>query len=74
MISDTNKNNQKPNKAEEPLVSYNAENIDKTETELHPILIKLLEESKKQADSGQLISHDEALRRISEKIQSLKLK
>jgi hypothetical protein len=49
------------------------ETSSKTITEeLHPVLIKLLEKAAQEASEGKFISHEEAMRRIKEKIASLK--
>ena len=75
MSNNSNKNKENPDfySLEEPAVAYNA--TPKTEvedSEMHPILIKLLEKGIKEANEGKLISHEEAMRRIKIKIQSLK--
>lgn len=43
-----------------------------TTEELHPVLVKLLEKATQEANEGKFISHEEAMRRIKEKIASLK--
>ena len=75
MSINSNKNKENPDfyNLEEPAVAYNV--TPKTEvedSEMHPILIKLLEKGIKEANEGKLISHEEAMRRIKIKIQSLK--
>ena len=75
MSINSNKNKENPDfySLEEPAVAYNV--TPKTEvndSEMHPVLIKLLEKGIKEANEGKLISHEEAMRRIKLKIQSLK--
>lgn len=60
------------NKVEEPATEYSTENKVYNDSHLHPILIKLLEESIREADEGKLISHEEVMRRTREKISFLK--
>jgi|JFJP01.1.fsa_nt_gi hypothetical protein len=60
------------NKVEEPITEYSTENKVVEDSHLHPILIKLLEESVKEADEGKLIYHDEVMRRTREKFSFLK--
>ena len=43
-----------------------------TSEEIHPILIQLLEKSIQEVKDGKTITHEEAMRRINAKIQSLK--
>ena len=43
-----------------------------TTEELHPVLVKLLEKSIQEANEGKLIPHEEVMKRIKEKISSLK--
>ena len=60
-------------KVEEPSETYEltSKNED-IEQKLHPILVKLLEKSIKQADEGKLISHEEVKRLTREKYPFLK--
>jgi hypothetical protein len=64
--------NKQINKVEEPITEYNVEkNVDQEE-ELHPVLVKLLEKSIKNHEEGNVISHEEAMRRIKERYPFLK--
>ena len=74
MGDNSNKNDKKLdlNKVEEPITEYSTENKVDNDSNLHPILIKLLEESIREADEGKLISHDEVMRRTREKFSFLK--
>ena len=74
MSDNSNKNdkNLDLNKVEEPITEYLTENKVDNDSNLHPILIKLLEESIREADEGKLISHDEVMRRTREKFSFLK--
>lgn len=61
------------NKVNEPSETYEATSQSETTSdELHPILIQLLEKSKKNHLEGRTLSHEEAMKRINEKIKSLK--
>jgi len=60
------------NKIGEPVTDYNLGEKSVDQEELHPVLIKLLEKSIKEADEGKLISHEEAMRRIKERYPFLK--
>lgn len=60
------------NKVEEPITDYNVEKNAVQEEELHPVLVKLLEKSIKNHEEGNVISHDEALKRIKERYPFLK--
>ena len=73
-MDNSNKDQKKPDlhKVEEPITEYSLENNVVDDSELHPILIQLLEKSIKQAEAGEVFSHEEAMRRINEKIRSLK--
>ena len=46
--------------------------VEITSEELHPDLLKLLEKSIQEADEGKLIPHEEVMKRMKEKISSLK--
>lgn len=64
--------NKQINKVEELITEYNVEkNVDQEE-ELHPVLVKLLEKSIKNHEEGNVISHEEAMRRIKERYPFLK--
>lgn len=66
-----NKNDK--NKVEEPNVVYEVpSNNDIASDDLHPVLLKLLEKSIKQADEGKLIPHDEVMKAMKEKFPFLK--
>ena len=60
------------NKVEEPITEYNVEKNAFQEEELHPVLVKLLEKSIKNHKEGNVISHEEAMRRIKERYPFLK--
>ncbi len=68
-MSKKNKNheNKNINKVEEPIAEYNVDKNAVQEEELHPVLVKLLEKSIKNHKEGNVISHEEALRRIKER-------
>lgn len=61
----------KKNIAKEPFQVY--ETIPNVSNEeLDPVLLKLIEKSIQESKEGKVISHEEAMRRIKEKIASLK--
>jgi hypothetical protein len=60
------------NKVEEPITEYSTKHTVDEDSHLNPILIKLLEQSVKEADEGKLISHEEVMRRTKEKFSYLK--
>jgi hypothetical protein len=64
--------NKNINKVEEPIVEYNVEKNAVQKEELHPVLVKLLEKSIKNHEEGNVISHDDAMRRIKERYPFLK--
>lgn len=73
MSEDSNKKDKKLdlNKVEEPATEYSLEK--KTDdSELHPILVQLLEKSKKQHEQGLSFSHEEAMQKIKSKLPFLK--
>jgi hypothetical protein len=64
-------NSKKKNIAKEPSQVY--ETIPNVSNEdLDPVLLKLLEKAIQESKEGKVISHEEAMRRIKEKIASLK--
>jgi hypothetical protein len=64
-------NSKKKNIAKEPSQVY--ETIPNVSNEdLDPVLLKLIEKSIQESKEGKVISHEEAMRRIKEKIASLK--
>ena len=64
-------NAKKKNIAKEPSQVY--ETIPNVSNEeLDPVLLKLIEKSIQESKEGKVISHEEAMRRIKEKIASLK--
>jgi hypothetical protein len=67
-----NHENKNINKVEEPITEYNVEKDIVQEEELHPVLVKLLEKSIKNHNEGNVISHEEAMRRIKERYPFLK--
>lgn len=73
MSEDSNKKYKKLdlNKVEEPVTEYSLEK--KTDdSELHPVLVQLLEKSKKQHEQGLSFSHEEAMQKIKSKLPFLK--
>lgn len=70
--SKPNEENIHINKVGEPVTDYNLGEKSVEQEELHPVLIKLLEKSIKEANEGKLISHEEAMRRIKERYPFLK--
>lgn len=63
----------KKNIAQEPPAVYKKTvEIEMTSEELHPVLVKLLEQSILEADGGKLNPHDEVMKRMKEKIAILK--
>lgn len=66
------KKEEKINKVEEPITTYESNSTSENEIELHPVLEQLLEKSIKQADEGKLISHDDVMRKVKEKYPFLK--
>ena len=64
--------NKQINKVEEPTTDYNVEKNAVQEEELHPVLVILLEKSIKNHEEGNVISHEEAMRRIKERYPFLK--
>jgi hypothetical protein len=62
----------KKNIANEPSEIYETVPNEKNSEELHPVLEQLLEKSIQESKEGKVISHEEAMRRIKEKIASLK--
>lgn len=64
-------NSKKKNIAKEPSQVYGTiPNV--SNEELDPVLLKLIEKSIQESKEGKVISHEEAMRRIKEKIASLK--
>ena len=62
----------KKNIANEPSEIYETVPNEKKSEELHPVLEQLLEKSIQESKEGKVISHEEAMRRIKEKIAFLK--
>lgn len=60
------------NKVEEPSIEYNLEKKITDDSKLHPILVQLIEKSKKNHEEGNVFSHEEAMRRIKLKYPFLK--
>jgi|688.fasta_scaffold41613_3 hypothetical protein len=64
-------NSKKKNIAKEPSQVYETiPNVSNEELDL--VLLKLLEKAIQESKEGKVISHEEAMRRIKEKIASLK--
>ena len=74
MSEDSNKKDKKLdlNKVEEPATEYSLEKKTTDDSELHPVLVQLLEKSIKQAEAGQVIPHDEVMKRMKERFPFLK--
>lgn len=73
MSEDSNKKDKKLdfNKVEEPATEYSLEK--KTDdSELHPVLVQLLEKSIKEADEGKTFTHEEVMRMTKERYPFLK--
>ena len=66
------KKEDKINKVEEPNTAYEINSTSESDTEMHPILMQLLEKSIKEAEEGKLIPHDEVMKRVKEKFSFLK--
>ena len=70
MSNNSNKNKENPDfySLEEPAVAYNV--TPKTEvedSEMHPILIKLLEKAMQESKDGLGIPHEEVMKMVKEK-------
>jgi hypothetical protein len=63
--SDTSKNKQI--KVEEPNVVYNNHTVSENETELHPVLIQMLEIGLKQIELGQTKPHEQVMAEMKKK-------
>ena len=66
------KKDDKISKAEEPNTAYEINSTSENETELHPVLVQLLEKSIKDIEKGNGISNEEMQRRIKLKYPFLK--
>ena len=68
MSEDSNKKDKKLdlNKVEEPMVEYNSEKKYAT-IEEHPLFIKVIEKSMKEADEGKGSTTEEVMQRVREK-------
>lgn len=73
MSEDSNKKDKKSglNKVEEPITEY-LKNKVADDSELHPILIKLIEKSKQDLKEGKGIPHEVVMRNLKEKYPFLK--
>lgn len=61
------------NQANEPTEKYEViENSDVSDEEIHPVLRQLLEKAKCEADAGLGIPHEDAMKKIKEKLRSLR--
>ena len=66
-------NSKNKNTLNEPSEVYQpTSNVEATSEELHPVLSKLLEKSKKEYEEGNFFSHDEARQIIKSKFSFLK--
>ena len=74
MSEDSNKNDKKLdlNKVEEPTTDYSLEKIETDDSQLHPVLIQLLQKSIKEADEGKTYTHEEVMRITKKKYPFLK--
>ena len=66
------KKEDKINKVGEPNTAYEINSTSENETELHPVLVQLLEKSIKDIEKGNGISNEEMQRRIKLKYPFLK--
>jgi len=64
----------KQDAVQEPEASYGIENnsISNNPEELHPILVKLIEQSKAESQAGMGIPHEEVMRRVKLRYPFLK--
>ena len=64
----------KLNIVQEPAIEYKTEEKSSSEfsEELHPILVKLIEKSKKNHEEGNVFSHEEVKRKVKLKYPFLK--
>ncbi len=66
-------NSKKKNSVEEPAAVYEVTpNNEATTEKLHPVLIQLIEKSKREIAEGKGIPHEEAMKRIKLKFPFLK--
>lgn len=74
MSDDSNKKDKKLdlNKVEEPSTDYSLEKMATDDSELHPVLIQLLEKSIKEADEGKGFTTEEVMKRVREKYPFLR--
>jgi hypothetical protein len=65
---------EKMNFVQEPAAIYKAENdsISNNPEELHPILVKLIEQCKAESEAGMGIPHEEVMRRLKLRYPFLK--
>ncbi|KAB1155006.1 hypothetical protein [Flavobacterium luteum] len=52
------------NKVDEPSIEYNLEDKISDDSQLNPILVQLIEKSKKNHQEGNVFSHEEAMKKI----------
>ncbi len=62
----------KINKTEEPAEVYEISKKEVSSDDLHPVLVQLLEKSKKEIAEGKGIPHEEAMKMIKLKFPFLK--
>jgi hypothetical protein len=63
----------KKNIAQEPPAVYKKTvEVEMTSEKLHPVLVKLLEISKKNHEDGKVFSHDEVRQKVKERFPFLK--
>ena len=74
MSDNSNKKDKKLdlNKVEEPATEYSLEKKTTDDSELHPVLVKLIEKSIKEADEGKTFTHEEVMRMTKERYPFLK--
>jgi len=63
----------KNNHAQEPTEKYEVTQHPEVDSEeFHPVLRQLLEKARREADAGLGIPHEEAMKKIKEKLRSLR--
>ena len=66
-------NSNKKNSAKEPADAYEViPRVDANEEVFHPILVQLIEKSKKEFKEGKFITHEDVMKNLKEKFPFLK--
>ncbi len=66
-------NSNKKNSAKEPTEAYEVTpKTDSNEEELHPVLVQLIEKSKKEFKEGKFIEHEDVMKNLKDKFPFLK--